>query len=370
MQPAYAASPAAPPVTSLAFWHNPEREIASSDSDTATAQTIRKMCAQIKKGANDQRVQDVARKTVNQFSGLGGTEDAERIAVAAWWWPKLFVKFVHHEFIIRQRLGETGHLQGLISPEVLVAMNRPEGDCAIFSMLICAFLRVWGIPYELVTVAVNPNEPDVFSHVFVYAVLPHGQRLPLDASHGKYAGWQVPSSDIFRRQVWNSDGEPVSDQGSRFDGLHNYGMRGMGQSGCADPTDPNYNSGLPCSYDLASFGVTSAAGGCITPGDPNYGTTLPCAGTSSTLPGSTTAATPTASSLQSEINSLLNAWTKIGGQVVAPTVTYTSPYGSYTAPAGSAAAIANPLTAATANIAPLLLIGGGILLLVLVMGKR
>jgi len=116
--------------------------------------------------------------------------------------------------------------------------------------------------------------------------------------------------------------------------------------------------------------VTSAAGGCITPGDPNYGTTLPCAGTSSTLPGSTTAATPTASSLQSEINSLLNAWTKIGGQVVAPTVTYTSPYGSYTAPAGSAAAIANPLTAATANIAPLLLIGGGILLLVLVMGKR
>ena len=36
--------------------------------------------------------------------------------------------------------------------------------------------------------------------------------LPMDASHGKYPGWSVPQRDIQRMQVWNSDGDPVSQQ--------------------------------------------------------------------------------------------------------------------------------------------------------------
>jgi hypothetical protein len=186
------------------------------------------MCQHVRKAAQDHIVQKTAGDAAWRFGGMHGTrEDAPGVAGAAFWWCKLFVKFVHHELIIRRAIGELGHLQGLISPEVLVRMKAPEGDCAIFSECVAAFLTVFGIPYEFVTVAVNPNEPDVFSHVYLYAVLPDGTRLPLDASHGKYPGWQVPSADVFKRQVWDADGNPVADRASRFDGLHNYGLRGM-----------------------------------------------------------------------------------------------------------------------------------------------
>lgn len=213
---------------------------AASDPDTATAQTIQLMCGQVWDSARDAgrdtftdklpMLERTARVAVRQFAGLGGglPTDAASLAGAAFWWCKLYVKFVHHEFIIRQRLGESGHLQGLISPELLVRMAKPEGDCAIFSECVAAFLTVYGIPFEFVTAAVNPSEPEIFSHVYLYAVLPDGTRLPLDASHGKYPGWQVPSAHVSRRQVWDSEGNPIKDSGSRFDGLHNYGMRGLG----------------------------------------------------------------------------------------------------------------------------------------------
>lgn len=202
---------------------------ASSDPDTATAQTIGIMCDHVRNAAGDPWVIGTARASVKSFGQLSGDTDvAAQIAVGAWWWAKTFIKFVHHEFIIRQRLGEAGHLQGLISPEVLVRMDRPEGDCAIFSECVAAFLTALGIPFEFVTVAANPREPEIFSHVYLYAVMPDGSRLPLDASHGDYPGWQVPSAHVSRRQVWDASGNRVSDQGSRFDGLHNYGMRGLG----------------------------------------------------------------------------------------------------------------------------------------------
>ncbi len=213
------------------FWKQPYRVPASSDPDIATAQTIEIMCGHVRSAAGDDVVRATAGAAAQQFGGLSGGNDAQALAGAAWWWCKTFVKFVHHEFIIRQLLGEAGHLQGLISPEVLVRMDRPKDDCAIFSECVAAFLGVYGIPYEFVTVAVNPDEPEIFSHVFLYAVMPDGSRLPLDASHGDYPGWQVPSSRVSRRQVWDADGRPVADRGSRFDGLHNYGMRGLGAEG-------------------------------------------------------------------------------------------------------------------------------------------
>lgn len=176
-------------------------------------------------------MQQTAGSAVHRFGGLSGAPELspEAIAAGAWWWAKVFVRFVHHDFIIRDRLGRMGDLQGLISPEVLVRMERPEGDCAIFSECIAAFLRVFGVGYEWVTVAVNPREPEIFSHVYLYGIMPDGTRLPLDASHGQYPGWQVPSSHVSRRQVWDADGNPVADRGSRFDGLHGfYGLRGLG----------------------------------------------------------------------------------------------------------------------------------------------
>jgi hypothetical protein len=254
---------------------------ASPDPDTATAQTIAIMCGHVRKASSDEVVKQTAGRAAEQFAGLAGTgrRDAYSLATAAFWWCKVFVKFVHHELIIRQRLGESGHLQGLISPEVLVRMEHPEGDCAIFTECACAFLRVFGIPYEIVTVAVSPDEPTIFSHVYLYAVLPDGTRLPVDASHGDYPGWQVPSAHVSRRQVWDANGNAISDQGSRFDGLHNYGLRGLGAMICDDTgtcwddgtgtaTDP---TATPLTYaQLVAAGnapCTCVAGTCIESGN-------------------------------------------------------------------------------------------------------
>ena len=194
MQPFASDLSGAPPIESPAFWAQPIRVPASPDPDTATAQTIGIMCGHVKNAARDLVVIGTARDARERFSRIDGNGQAVRdIAAAAWWWPKLFCKFTLHDFIIRERLGEVGHLQGLISPEVLVRMDRPEGDCAIFSECIAAFLRVLGVGYEWVTVAVNPREPEIFSHVYLYAILPDGSRLPLDASHGDYPGWEAPN---------------------------------------------------------------------------------------------------------------------------------------------------------------------------------
>jgi len=124
---------------------------------------------------------------------------------------------------------------------------------------------VFGVNYEIVTVAVNPNEPDIFSHVFLYEVLPGGERLALDASHGDYPGWQVPTAHVSRRQVWDRDGNPVADRGSRFQGLGNYvlglgadGDYGGEYTGPAVSSDPYLEPG-GVSYDLGPgyFGSSS-----------------------------------------------------------------------------------------------------------------
>ena len=265
-------------VADSAFWKQPFRVPASSNPDTATAQTIDIMTGHIRDSARDTLVQQTAGNAALQFGGFAGGEGRAQLAGAAWWWCKTFIRFVHHELILRQRLGEAGHLQGLIAPEVLVRMDRPEGDCAIFTECVCSFLRVLGVPYEIVTVAVNPNEPEIFSHVFAYAVLEDGTRLPLDASHGDYPGWQVPGSHVSRRQVWDENGRKVPDRGSRFDGLHNYGIRaGLGDPCNSSDADYDYFSctaygnvpftGNPAPLFPGSGACTCVNGTCIEDGN-------------------------------------------------------------------------------------------------------
>ena len=222
---------------------------ASADPDEATAQTVEQMCRQILQSAQDPLVQRCAESAVKQFRGgplwaIAGidpfsdarspnsaVDDSTRsqaIAESCFWWAKHNLKFVHHDELIEVLLGEVGQLQLLISPDVLVRMNRMEGDCAIYTMIVCAMLEVHQIPWEIVTLAVNPQEPEIFGHVFARAILSDGRRVALDASHGVYPGWQVPVQEIHRLQVWDESGSPIADQGARFNGLHNYIRRGFG----------------------------------------------------------------------------------------------------------------------------------------------
>lgn len=88
----------------------------------------------------------------------------------------------------------------LIRPADILAMPQPQGDCDDFAMLGAAMLRALGIGSELITVAADPADISRYSHVYVLAVLPDGQRLPLDLSHGVQPGW-YPGS-LGKTRIW------------------------------------------------------------------------------------------------------------------------------------------------------------------------
>lgn len=75
--------------------------------------------------------------------------------------------------------------------------GKAVGDCDDFSCYLAALLKSNGISCAFVTVGADERVPDQYSHVYVvaYPVDEYGQkeRLPLDASHGEYPGWEVPN---------------------------------------------------------------------------------------------------------------------------------------------------------------------------------
>jgi hypothetical protein len=235
------------------------------DSDLATAETIKTMCGHVHRAAGDPLVQRAAHQAEQSWgverpsslvaAGLGLVTVVP--GASAFWWVKHLVKQVPHDQFKRRVAAFPQKRQLLISPEVVVRAQRPAGDCTTFSMLIAAMLEALGMRWELVTVAVDPEDPTNYSHVFVRAVLDDGARLTLDGSHGKHPGWEVPRAHQFRRQVWDSDGEPITDQAPPISTLGAYMPRprwGLGDDS-VDVGDESA-SALP----TASLPTTPASG--------------------------------------------------------------------------------------------------------------
>jgi hypothetical protein len=192
------------------------------------------MCRQIHQAAQDPLVQTAAMHALRFQGGPFGFTPAE----ACWCWCKHYLRFKHHGSMFEAWSADLGDprtkLQLLIAPDVLVRMNRMEGDCAIYTMMLAAMLESLGLKWEIVTAAVDRGQPDIFSHVWPRVVLPAGSE-PLDASHGKYPGWQVPANDVHRLWVFDQNGSRVAEQGAQFGGLHAYRRRpGMGATVCDD----------------------------------------------------------------------------------------------------------------------------------------
>lgn len=91
-------------------------------------------------------------------------------------------------------------VETLVRPIDMRAMADPHGDCDDFSMSVAALLLAKGVDCRFVTVAVDPEQPWRYSHVYVVAYV-NGERIPVDTSHGPYPGWEVPN--LFgKRQEW------------------------------------------------------------------------------------------------------------------------------------------------------------------------
>lgn len=367
-----AIAAAGPEVDTPEWWRRIERTPVSLDPDRATAQVIARMAELIRSSARDPLFRQYAAAAVAQFRGgplwaaagvdpltAAGGADGRReraIAESAWWWAHVYVRFVHHARMIWERLGERDQWQLLISPDAFVRMRPLKGDCAIFSMLIAAMLEVWGVPWELQTVAANALQPDVYSHVFPRVVLPDGRRECLDASHGDYPGWCVPARDVYRSQVWDRNGRPVADRGQAFQGLHAYAVRRRGFG------DLIVDSGVYTADDY------SEGGSYVPPSGPNPTQTFFPSG------GSPSSGT----NWGGVFANLLTQWSKIGGQVLAPQVTYTrGPNGQiiYSAPAGTPGGVPSSVLSGSGlglSSTNLLLIGVGVvgLVAVLMASKR
>lgn len=354
-----------------------------TNPDRATAQTIRRMAVLTSESIATPRLQKFARKSAVTWRGgpayrgrAVDWDDQRQLAASVWYGVNSSMKFVEHSQQIRALLNETDQLQLLISPDVLVRKRRPAGDCAIYTQLVCAALGTLGVHYEFVTLACDPREPDLYTHVYARAVLADGSSIPLDASHGKYPGWEVPREHQIRKQVWDEAGEPVEDRAPRpFAPLGQYrqvrrvmprrlvGLRppGLGQ---VDTTTLNY-PGMPT--DTGSVTVLNYPG---MPTDTGSVTTLNYPG----VPG--TAAPGPSFNWDAWLGNFLNQGVKLAGQVVAPQTTLIRGPGGqlyYQAPASSGAALPATSILATGTGGNWLLIGGAVVAAILLlssMGKR
>ncbi len=202
-----------------------------SNADNATAQTIEQMALLIKESIDDPLTQSVAQRACDTWGG--GSNDPRSVAWSCWWYAKHAIKFVLDEPAVRSIFGTPDTLEFLVSPALMLRSRKMQGDCDDFTMMICALLGCRGLGYEIITVAASPRDPGTFSHVYCRAILPDGSRAPLDASHGKYPGWQVPSGHVSRFQAWDADGNAVTDEGSNNrGGLHGYEARSHGLGAC------------------------------------------------------------------------------------------------------------------------------------------
>lgn len=181
------------------------REHAGLDtpSPIVTAQTVRKMCEHIANAQSDPLVLGIARSAAQHPDPIS----------SLYWWVKHAVKFRQDDPMIWELFRERDHYELLISPPVLLRMRRPEGDCDDFTMLLCALLTAAGFETQIVTIECDRTRPNEYSHVYLEVWNDSLQNwMPLDASHGKFPGWEVPARDIQRKTSWSMDGFVADDR--------------------------------------------------------------------------------------------------------------------------------------------------------------
>lgn len=190
-----------------------------ADSVASTARTVAWMGQLSRDAARDPMIQGVAAEIRRRAPG-GSVRD---LCAGVWEFVKRRVRFVQDDAAIRRLFNESGQLELLIHPVVLLSMAVPAGDCDDFTMLGCALLLALGLDPTIVCLCCDSAAPGRFSHVFL-EVSDGGRRWPVDASHGRYFGWEVPEVDVYRRQGWNCNGRKLYDVSN---------MRGLGGVGAS-----------------------------------------------------------------------------------------------------------------------------------------
>ena len=105
----------------------------------------------------------------------------------------------------------------LIRPRDMANLQGTRaGDCDDYSMYAAALLTALSIPCSFVTIAGDPNDPGHFTHVYVAAYPDgyQGDRIAVDASHGKWCGWEGwTRGSGMRKKEWRVDGSGTVEDG-------------------------------------------------------------------------------------------------------------------------------------------------------------
>ena len=233
-----------------------ERQADYLDNELSTAQTVQEMCGLIAAAAKDPLVRAVALE-------CGATPES------VWAWVKKNVRFETDEAQLWRTLRRRDELELLISPSVLLRAKDRAGDCDDFTMLLCSMLLCLGVQPLIKTFKCDRREPWRWAHVCAVAVIEDGSLMTLDASHGKYPGWEVPPQDQFETALWDMAGDRISGvQGmerTRARGLAGY-TADPNWTGTPETTVTGPHAGIYPSRDATRYWSRAAGLGAIARG--------------------------------------------------------------------------------------------------------
>lgn len=193
------------------------------EGDPGTIETVRDMCQLIDEGSKDPEINRAAVWMVRQARVPQFDFEGERRAVYRW---------------IRQNVRFIRDIDGketLRAPRETLLVRA--GDCDCQTILCCALLKSIGQRVRIITIATQPQAPDLFSHVYAEVRDEKGRWLPVDSARRQPKYGRGPAN-WFRRWAWDTDdashedldAAPTSaavDRRSRwFAGLNGLGLGG------------------------------------------------------------------------------------------------------------------------------------------------
>lgn len=167
------------------------------NTDLSTAATIADMRQVVQHSADHPAVVAATRQALGC---VGSSAPAWRKAQAIWEWVHGNIRFEPDEQQLSEYYGLPEDMELLQRPELVLATR--VGDCDCFTMLVCSMLAAAGVGSRIVTVKADQGEPHRWSHVYPVAVMESGSTIPMDASHGRWFGWEVPAGRVFARKEW------------------------------------------------------------------------------------------------------------------------------------------------------------------------
>lgn len=178
-------------------------------------------------------------------TGNPGRRDNTAIAYAMWEWMRENIAYVRDPF----------HVERLSDP--MVILREGSGDCDDHVILAGSMLMSIGVPVRFVTIALNPAEPDVHTHIILQYLDQSGQWQPFDSTEPQKPGTWPPGAEGKPHTIWHIDGKK-----------HDIGMAGCCNghlAGIADTNELHHHKDEQADGNLgifnAAFGIADIFAG-------------------------------------------------------------------------------------------------------------